>query len=130
LAVPISVISLRRYPVKSMGGESLGEVELGARGSVGDRWYAVEDDEGSFASGKDTRRFRRRDAVFEYAAHTEPGGRERVPRCRMIDIRQHGAEPGSRWLKSLAQERGMSLAVYADVSQPGRINLGDQPQPI
>jgi hypothetical protein len=52
---------------------------------------------------------------------------ERVPRCRMIDIRQDGLEPGSQWLKPLAQERGMSLAVYADVSQPGRIRLGDQP---
>jgi uncharacterized protein len=55
---------------------------------------------------------------------------ERVPRCRMIDIRQDGSEPGSQWLKRLAQERGMSLAVYADVSQPGRIRLGDQPQPV
>ena len=54
---------------------------------------------------------------------------ERVPRCRMIDIRQDGAEPGSPWLKSVAQERDMLLAVYADVSQPGQINLGDQLQP-
>lgn len=213
-----------------MGGESLDQAELDARGFVGDRWYAVEDDEGRFASGKDTRRFRRRDAVFNYAAHTEPGGGvvvsrgssrwyagdhrldrrlsdemgtavritpeaevphqdmgsvsivstatlqwcadrwggnpdprrlrvnivvdsdepfveerwldrelelgstrlrviERVPRCRMIDIRQDGAEPGTQWLTSLAQERDMSLAVYADVSQPGQITLGDRPQP-
>jgi uncharacterized protein YcbX len=213
-----------------MGGESLNQAELDARGLLGDRWYAVEDDEGHFASGKDTRRFRRRDAVFEYAAHTEPGGRvvvtrgndrwyvgdesldrrlsdemgtavriapeadvphqdmgsvsivstatlqwcsdrwggdpdprqlrvnvvvdsaepfveerwlnrelelgsarlrviERAPRCRMIDIRQDGAEPGAKWLKRLAQERDMSLAVYADVSQPGQIVLGDRPQP-
>jgi hypothetical protein len=32
LAVQTSVISLRRYPVKSMGGESLDEAELDARG--------------------------------------------------------------------------------------------------
>jgi uncharacterized protein YcbX len=228
--VPISVISLRRYPVKSMGGESLDNVGIDARGLIGDRWYAVEDDAGRFASGKNTRRFRRRDAVFDYAAHTEPGGRvvvtrggnrwyvgddnldrrlseamgtavritpesdvahqdmgsvsivstatlqwcasrwggspdprrlrvnivvdsdepfveerwvdrelelgstrlrviERVPRCRMIDIRQDGAEPGSPWLKSVTQERENFLAVYADVSQPGQINLGDQLQP-
>jgi hypothetical protein len=54
---------------------------------------------------------------------------ERVPRCRMIDIRQDGAEPGSPWLKSVAQERDMFLAVYAHVIQPGQINLGDQLQP-
>jgi uncharacterized protein YcbX len=65
-----AVVSLRRYPVKSMGGEALQAVELDARGLVGDRWYAVRDTEGHFASGKDTRRFRRRDAVFDYAART------------------------------------------------------------
>lgn len=224
------MVSLRRYPVKSMGGESLDEAELDARGFVGDRWYAVEDDQGHFASGKNTRRFRRRDAVFDYAAHTEPRGRvvvsrgrsrwyvgdqdldrrlsdemgtavriapeadvphqdmgsvsiistatlqwcadrwggspdprrlrvnivvdsdepfveerwldrqlalgstrlrviERVPRCRMIDIRQDGADPGTHWLKHLAHERDMCLAVYADVSQPGQITLGDRPRP-
>lgn len=222
----ITVLSLRRYPVKSMAGEALDRAELDARGLVGDRWYAVEDDEGHFASGKNTRRFRRRDAVFEYAAHTmadgavavtgpqrrwqvgDPGldaelsaamgtpvrvaaeravphqdmgavslistatlrwcserwgidanprrlranivieaaepfveegweGRElligtarlrvvqRVPRCRMIDIAQDGARTGGRWLKHLADERDMSIAMYAEVVAPGRIGTGD-----
>jgi len=70
MTVEASVASLRRYPVKSMAGEGLGRVALNARGLVGDRWYAVEDAEGHFASGKSTRRFRRHDAVFEYAART------------------------------------------------------------
>lgn len=47
----------------------------------------------------------------------------------MIDIRQDGAEPGSPWLKSVAQERDMFLAVYAHVIQPGQIKLGDRLQP-
>ena len=64
---------LRRYPVKSMGGEALTSVRLDSRGFVGDRWYAVEDADGRFASGKTTQRFRRRDVVFGYAAHTEHG---------------------------------------------------------
>ena len=55
---------------------------------------------------------------------------ERVPRCRTIDIVQDGAEPGQRWLKSLGRERDMSLAVYADVSRPGRICIGDRPQAL
>ena len=72
--MPISVASLRRYPVKAMGGEALEVAAVDARGLAGDRWYAVEDHEGLVASGKDTRRFRRRDAVFDYAAHTELDG--------------------------------------------------------
>lgn len=66
----VTVVGVRRYPVKSMGGEALDEVRLDRRGLAGDRWYAVEDADGRFASGKDSRRFRRRDAVFEYAART------------------------------------------------------------
>ena len=69
-----SVRELRRYPVKSMGGESLATVEVDHRGIVGDRWYAVEDPDRRFAAGKDTRRFRRRDPVFAYAAATTEDG--------------------------------------------------------
>lgn len=69
------IVALRRYPVKSMGGEELSSVELDGRGLVGDRWYAVEDEQGHFASGKNTRRFRRRDPVFDYRAHTDAAGR-------------------------------------------------------
>lgn len=48
-----------RYPIKSTGGELLGEAAVDARGLVGDRLYAVRDAEGKFGSGKSTRRFRR-----------------------------------------------------------------------
>lgn len=208
-----------------MGGEAVGLAELDERGFVGDRWYAVEDDEGRFASGKDSRRFKRRDPVFHYSAHTHPGGQvtvtrgderwnvgdprldqrlsaemgtavrvtpeadvphqdmgavsivstatlewcakrwggnpdprrlrvnvvvesdepfveerwgdlelgsarlrvvERVPRCRMVDIRQDCVEPGEKWLRPLAQERDMLLAVYAEVIGPGRVSVGDR----
>ena len=76
----LSVLEIRRYPVKSMGGEPLQVAELDARGLVGDRRYAVVDGDGRFASGKDTRRFRRRDAVFTYAAATRPDGAVEVRR--------------------------------------------------
>lgn len=72
----IVVTALRRYPVKSMGGEALDSVLVDSRGLEGDRWFAVEDAEGHFASAKNTRRFRRRDAVFGYAASTTPGAVE------------------------------------------------------
>ena len=220
------VAALRRYPVKSMGGEELDFVDVTERGVAGDRWFAVADDEGHFASGKSTRRFRRHDAVFDYTARTtvdggvtvhrhanrwrvgdprldaelstafnatvhvraedgiphqdagavslvstgtldwctrrlgvdadprrlrvnivvhddEPfieeawlgatvtvGGcalriTTRIERCRMVDITQDGVDPRMPLLKPLADERGMNLAVYADVAAPGRISVGD-----
>lgn len=57
-----------------MGGEDLTEVAVDARGLAGDRWYAVTDADGRLASGKNTRRFRRRDAVFDYRARTRADG--------------------------------------------------------
>jgi len=39
-----TVAEIRRYPVKSMGGERLGEVGLGAGGLPGDRAWAVRDE--------------------------------------------------------------------------------------
>ena len=222
-----SVSALRRFPVKSMGGEALEVATFDRRGIEGDRWYAVEDAEGRFASGKDTRRFRRRDAVFDYRAATTADGSvlvshgehswvvgdpscdrhlsqamgspvritaeaevphqdmgavsivstaslawcaerwggsqearrlranvvvaaqeafveeqwlgreialgsvrlrvvERAPRCRMIDIAQDGVVPGQPWLRALGRERGPFLAVYAEVTCPGTVAVGDQ----
>lgn len=74
MAVDPVVAALRRYPVKSMAGESLPSVRVDHRGLVGDRWYAVVDAQGHLASGKDSRRFRRHDEVFEYGATTGPDG--------------------------------------------------------
>jgi uncharacterized protein len=68
------VREIRRYPVKSMAGESLEAVEVDARGLSGDRWYAVVDGDGKLASGKHSTRFRRRDAVFEHVARTTEAG--------------------------------------------------------
>jgi uncharacterized protein YcbX len=65
-----------------MGGEALDGVKLDDRGVIGDRWFAVEDEEGRFASGKHTRRFRRRDHVFDYRSSTAADG--------SIEVRGHG----------------------------------------
>lgn len=64
---------IRRYPVKSMGGEDLEHAEVAARGIAGDRWYAVVDGDGKLASGKHGSRFRRRDEVFDFRATTRNG---------------------------------------------------------
>ncbi|GGK73273.1 MOSC domain-containing protein [Ornithinimicrobium pekingense] len=68
-----AVTAIRRYPVKSMGGEPLERVTVDPRGLQGDRWYAVVDGEGRLASAKDSRRFRRRDEILDYTAATRDG---------------------------------------------------------
>ena len=228
--MPATVVEIRRYPVKSMGGESLQRVEIDRRGMVGDRAYAVVDGEGRFAAGKDSRRFRRRDEVFEYAASRAPDGTvrvsrgeahwtatgtaldaelsdrfgdavqvlpengeshfdarsvsivgtatlewcarelgvdadrrrlrtnliletaepfeeeswvgrdlefgsvgrsvrlsvvERVERCRTIDLAQDGVTTTTAWLKALRSTRELCVAVYADVTAPGPVRVGD-----
>jgi uncharacterized protein len=65
---------IRRYPVKAMGGESLWAARVELRGLVGDRAYAVVDGDGKLATGKHSRRFRRRDEVFEFASRTTADG--------------------------------------------------------
>jgi len=73
--VPSYVVQeIRRYPVKAMGGESLESVEVEPRGLAGDRWYAVVDADGRLATGKHSRRFRRRDEVFEFSSGTTDEG--------------------------------------------------------
>lgn len=219
------VIAIRRYPVKSMGGESMASAELDGRGLVGDRAYAVVDAEGRLASGKNTRRMIRRDGVFAYSAQTLPdavvasgargtwevgspeldtelsaalaapvrvlpegatpyfddgavsligtatldwcaaewgvdadprrlranvvvettepfeeedwtgtlgiGGAVltpagRVERCRTIDLPQDGVATRTRWLKAVGEHRELKLAIYLDVTAPGRIAVGDE----
>jgi uncharacterized protein len=69
-----ALLEIRRYPVKAMAGESLEWVEVERRGLVGDRAYAVVDGDGKLATGKHSRRFRRRDEVFAYSSRTTDAG--------------------------------------------------------
>lgn len=75
------VDELWRYPVKSMLGEAVGALELGLRGAEGDRAFAVCDAEGKLGSGKSTRRMRRMEGLFRFAAHLVAG--EDVPRVML-----------------------------------------------
>ena len=53
-----SVVSLYRYPVKSMMGEELNASEVTPRGLLGDRAYALVDgDDGKIASAKNPRKW-------------------------------------------------------------------------
>lgn len=59
---------LWRYPVKSLLGESLTELPIDRRGAVGDRWYAISNSQGQFGSGKNTKRFRKIEGLFDFQA--------------------------------------------------------------
>jgi uncharacterized protein YcbX len=66
------VSSIRRYPLKSMLGEELETVALDQRGVVGDRRYALIDDEtGKVVSAKRPRRWGR---MFELTGRTAEDG--------------------------------------------------------
>lgn len=53
-----SIAALWRFPVKSMGGEQLHNVEITERGVVGDRAYGLVDkDTGRVASAKSVKLF-------------------------------------------------------------------------
>ncbi|WP_221090309.1 MOSC domain-containing protein [Deinococcus aquaedulcis] len=70
------VTELYRYPIKSVGGEALGEVQVTRRGLVGDRAWAVTNEDGKFGSGKSTRRFRRMDGLLGFQAALPAGAAE------------------------------------------------------
>ena len=67
------IVSLRRYPLKSMAGEELNLARVAARGLVGDRAYALVDNStGKVASAKNPRKW---STLFDYlAAFMEPLG--------------------------------------------------------
>src|SRR5881275_3568424 len=66
-----SVVALWRYPVKSMMGEELNSAEVGERGLVGDRRFAVVDaSTGKVAGAKNPRKWGN---FFDFrAAYVEP----------------------------------------------------------
>jgi uncharacterized protein YcbX len=54
---PPRVVSLYRYPVKSLTGESVTRLEVDQRGCVGDRQWSVRTEAGKIGSGKNSQRF-------------------------------------------------------------------------
>ena len=61
-----SIVSLRRYPVKSMMGEELNAAAVSRRGLLGDRAYAlVDSSDGKVASAKNPRKWPR---LFDFSA--------------------------------------------------------------
>jgi len=112
---------IRRYPVKAMGGESLESVEIEARGLAGDRAFAVVDGDGKLATGKHSRRFRRRDEVFEFASRTTPAG------VRVTGRGGEWAAPGDDLDRVLSDAMGDPVRVLPETSTPyfdaGQVSL-------
>lgn len=102
-----TVVEIRRYPVKAMGGESLESVDLDARGLAMDRWFAVVDADGKLATGKSSGRFRRFDEVFEYAA--------RVLDDEVVVSARYGARSGS-WPVGAELDQVLSVHLGAEVT--------------
>jgi uncharacterized protein YcbX len=71
--MPIRVLSLHRYPVKSMLGEQLGCLEVDRRGFAGDRVWSVRTSEDKIGSGKNTRRFAAVPGLLELRAREQDG---------------------------------------------------------
>lgn len=66
------VASLHRYPVKSLLGETLPELDLDERGVVGDRLWSVRAD-GKIGSGKTTRRFTALEGLLDLRSWYDDG---------------------------------------------------------
>jgi hypothetical protein len=78
-----SVVSLWRYPVKSMMGEELNATEVTERGLLGDRAYAlVDSSDGKIATAKNPRKWPR---LFDFRANfiEPPRGSVKVPPIRI-----------------------------------------------
>jgi uncharacterized protein YcbX len=107
-----TLVEIRRFPVKAMGGESLASVDLEQRGLVGDRAYAVVDEDGKLATGKHSRRFRRRDEVFEFASRTTSEG------VRVSGRGGEWAAPGPELDLALTEAMGDVVRVLPETTTP------------
>lgn len=114
-----SVVSLWRYPVKSMMGEELNASEVTERGLLGDRVYAlINSSDGKVASAKNPRKWPR---LFEFRASfldtvrrggTMPAVRITLPDGTTITSGQSDVDE----CLSRALHRGVTLAA----SEPGQ----------
>ena len=102
--------ALLRYPVKSMSGEELPEVEVARRGLAGDRAWAVYTEDGGIGSGKTTRRFRRVDGLLDWRARLENG----VPTVVSPTGERYGVEDAGACLGA-AMGRPLAIRHEGDV---------------
>lgn len=68
------VVEMWRYPVKSLGGQTLAEASCAGRGIEGDRRWAVRGQDGKLGSGKTTSRFRRMPGLLSMSSFIDDAG--------------------------------------------------------
>jgi uncharacterized protein len=116
-----SIVTLRRYPVKSMLGEELDAVEVSERGLRGDRAYALVDAEtGKVVSAKNPRRWPN---LFEFRAELvePPSDHGPIPPARIT-------LPDGATVQT--DEPGVDERLSAMVGRPVRLasSAGDAPR--
>jgi uncharacterized protein len=121
-----AVVSLWRYPVKSMMGEELNTAQMRDHGVLGDRVYALLDkSDGKVASAKNPRKW---PALFAFrASFIEPSGGAQVPRVRITlpdgtvltseqsDLSRVLSKALNREVTLAATERGHVVGVQSSV---------------
>jgi uncharacterized protein YcbX len=125
-----SVVSLWRYPVKSMMGEELNAVEVTERGLLGDRAYAlVDSSDGKVASAKNPRKWSQ---LFDFRATfvEPPSPGAKVPPVRITlpngtvvtseqtDVEQVLSRALDRKVSLDTTERGRREVVESTFSNP------------
>ena len=108
-----TVAELIRYPVKSLGGESVERAVVTPRGLEADRVLAVYTADGGIGSGKTTRRFRRVDGLLRLRARLDDGR-------PVIDFADGTTAPatGPDTDRRLGDLLGQPLSVRAETTVP------------
>ncbi|WP_106977082.1 MOSC domain-containing protein [Streptomyces sp. NRRL S-920] len=132
--MPLTVVGLTSYPVKSMLGVDHERLAFDTRGAVGDRLWAVRHADGRLGSGKNSRRFRRVPGLMEYRAAydddgtpvvTAPDGTTLRPGDpRIPELLGEGAELAREGEVGHQDAAGVSLVGTASLRALGEL-LGD-----
>jgi uncharacterized protein YcbX len=125
-----SVVSLWRYPVKSMMGEELNASEVTERGLLGDRVYAlVDSSDGKVASAKNPRKWPR---LFEFRAALLDAPRRGAPMPAVRITLPDGAVLMSGQVdvdESLSRALGRGVTLEASERAKGEVVESTFPNP-
>jgi uncharacterized protein YcbX len=96
-----------------MLGERVAVAEVGERGLVGDRLWAVRDADGKFGSGKNTRRFRRMPGLFQLRAYAA----EPAPIVELPDGRRFAADDATGH-RAVGEVLGRTVTLAPEAAVP------------
>ncbi|MCS0788228.1 MOSC domain-containing protein [Cytobacillus firmus] len=105
------VQEINRFPVKSVLGESLSSAPVDSRGILGDRLWAIKNEDGKFGSGKTTRRFQQMEGLFNFNAKYERD----TPLITMLDGTEYRGDQ-ERVNKALSELLGFPVTLAKEES--------------